>query len=252
VTFPKSWTGVAHKAHYQVVIFTKLPEDSVPANDTAHASVIPTTDVGAEVVLAPKDTVVPGPVSPKVRVRNFGFNRVDGVPVICQIDSTGHVVFTDTTYTGSLARSGTAEVTFPDTWTAVVGNTYQVTIFTELSDDSVQTNDTTRASVTVQSPGVEEQPANLGGSFDNVLPTLGRDRVRINFTVARRGMVNLGVYDAAGSLIRTLVNGTLEPGSQSATWDRTDSDGRRVANGAYFYRLTADGRTVSSKSVLFN
>ncbi len=79
-----------------------------------------------------------------------------------------------------------------------------------------------------------------------------RDRVRINFTVARRGMVNLVVYDATGSPVRTLVNGTLEPGSQSATWDRTNSNGHRVANGTYFYRLTIDGRTVSSKSVLFN
>jgi hypothetical protein len=99
---------------------------------------------------------------------------------------------------------------------------------------------------------VEEQPVKLGGSIDNVTPTLVRNHVRINFTVARRGNVRLGVYDATGSLVRTLVNGTVEPGSQSATWDRTNSNGRRVANGSYFYRLTADGRTVSSKSVLFN
>jgi hypothetical protein len=99
---------------------------------------------------------------------------------------------------------------------------------------------------------VEEQHVMLGGSIDNVAPTLVRDHVRINFTVARRGNVNLGVYDATGSLVRTLVNGTVEPGSRTATWDRTNSSGRRVANGSYFYRLTANGRTVSSKSVLFN
>jgi hypothetical protein len=100
--------------------------------------------------------------------------------------------------------------------------------------------------------GVEEQPVKLVSSIDNVIPTLVRDRVRINFTVARRGAVSLGVYDATGSLVRTLVNGTFGPGSQSATWDRTNSSGRRVANGSYFYRLSVDGRTVSSKSVLFN
>jgi hypothetical protein len=101
-------------------------------------------------------------------------------------------------------------------------------------------------------PGVEEQHVKLGGSIDNVTPTLVRDHVRINFTVARRGNVSLGVYDATGSLVRTLVNGTVEPGSQSATWDRTNSSGRRVANGSYFYRLTVGGKTVTSKSVLFN
>lgn len=99
---------------------------------------------------------------------------------------------------------------------------------------------------------VEEQHVLLGGSIDNVSPTLGRDHVRINFTVARRGNVTLGVYDATGALVRTLINSTLEPGSQSATWDRTSNSGRRVANGSYFYRLTVDGRSVSGKSILFN
>jgi hypothetical protein len=101
-------------------------------------------------------------------------------------------------------------------------------------------------------PAVEEQHVKLGGSIDNVTPTMVRDHVRINFTIARRGDVSLGVYDATGSLVRTLVDGTVEPGSQSATWDRTNSNGRQVASGSYFYRLTADGRTVSSKSILFN
>ena len=100
--------------------------------------------------------------------------------------------------------------------------------------------------------GVEEQHVKLGASIDNVMPTLVRDHVSINFTVARRGRANLSVYDATGSLVRTLVNGTVEPGSQSATWDCTNSSGRRVASGSYFCRLTSDGRTVSSKSVLFN
>ena len=99
---------------------------------------------------------------------------------------------------------------------------------------------------------VEEKPVKLVGSIDNVSPTLVRDRVRINFTVARRGNVTLGVYDATGALVRTLVNGTVDRGSQSVTWDRTNSSGHRVANGSYFYRLTVDGKTVSSKSVLFN
>ena len=99
---------------------------------------------------------------------------------------------------------------------------------------------------------VEEQHVLLGGSIDNVSPTLARDHVRINFTVARRGNVTLGVYNATGALVRTLINSTLEPGSQSATWDRTSNSGRRVANGSYFYRLTVDGRSVSGKSVLFN
>ncbi len=97
---------------------------------------------------------------------------------------------------------------------------------------------------------VEEQRVKLGVSIDNVMPTFVRDRVRINFTVARRGNVSLGVYDATGSLVRTLVNGTVEPGSQSVTWNRTDNGGRRVASGTYFYRLVVDGKSVSGKAIV--
>jgi len=100
--------------------------------------------------------------------------------------------------------------------------------------------------------GVEEQRIALGGSIDNVSPTLARNNVRINFTVARQGNVNLNVYDATGKLVRTLVNGTVQTGNRSVTWNRTDNNGRRVVNGSYFYRLTVDGKTVSSKSIIVN
>ena len=215
---------------------------------------IPTIDVGVEAILAPRDTEAPGPISPKVRIHNFGANPVNNIPLFCQIDSSDTTIFMDTTnYTGPFAPSETVTVTFPKSWTGKVGSTYQVTIYTALPEDRVRANDTLSATVNITpSEAVNEHGIKMGASFDNVLPTLGHDRVRINFTVARRGDVNLGVYDAAGLLVRTLVNGTLERGSQSATWDRTNSSGRRVANGAYFYRLTMNGKTVSSKSVLFN
>jgi hypothetical protein len=100
--------------------------------------------------------------------------------------------------------------------------------------------------------GVEEQRVALGGSIDNVMPTLSRSHVSINFTVARGGQVNLGVYDVSGKLVRTLVDGTVDAGSQTATWNRTDNNGQRVVNGSYFYRLTINGRTVSGKSVMVN
>jgi hypothetical protein len=34
------------------------------------------------------------------------------------------------------------------------------------------------------------------------------------------------------------------------TWNRTSNSGSRVSNGTYFYRLTVDGKSVSSKSVV--
>jgi flagellar hook assembly protein FlgD len=62
--------------------------------------------------------------------------------------------------------------------------------------------------------------------------------------------VNLGIYDASGALVRTLVDGTVGPGARTATWNRSDESGNRVASGTYFYRLSVDGKSVSGKTVV--
>jgi hypothetical protein len=102
--------------------------------------------------------------------------------------------------------------------------------------------------------GVEEgaQPRQLAASIVSVRPSVGRGLARIGYSVAKPGRVNLGVYDASGSLVRTLVDGVVAPGTQTAVWDRADDNGRRVSEGTYFYRLTVDGQTLSSKSVVLD
>lgn len=81
-------------------------------------------------------------------------------------------------------------------------------------------------------------------------PSVVRDFARISYSVARAGRVELGIYDAAGKLVRTLVDGAVKAGSQSVVWNRTDNTGRRVANGSYFYRLSVDGKSVSGKAIV--
>ncbi len=53
--------------------------------------------------------------------------------------------------------------------------------------------------------------------------------------------VNLSIYDMGGRLVRTLVAETLEPGQHHRTWDGRDAQGRAVAAGTYFSRLSARG-----------
>ena len=55
------------------------------------------------------------------------------------------------------------------------------------------------------------------------------------------GEVSLAVYDITGSLVKTLVNGSLEAGSHSIIWDGKDNSGSEVSSGIYFYRLTHSG-----------
>ncbi|MEO0067676.1 MAG: kelch repeat-containing protein [candidate division WOR-3 bacterium] len=98
--------------------------------------------------------------------------------------------------------------------------------------------------------GIEEYRLDLGEGYaiDAVTPAKGRALLR--FTVPKTGRVALGVYNATGSLVKMLVNSDFQPGSYSVTWDRKDAQGRPVAAGTYFYRLTIDGRSVSAKAIL--
>lgn len=97
---------------------------------------------------------------------------------------------------------------------------------------------------------VAEEPQTPRFALEKISPSVVRDLARVSYYVGTRSNVHLGVYDATGSLVRTLVSGTIEPGQQTVSWDRTNNSGSRVAKGTYFYRLTVDGRSVSSKSVV--
>jgi fibronectin type 3 domain-containing protein len=62
--------------------------------------------------------------------------------------------------------------------------------------------------------------------------------------------VTLAVYDVGGRLVRTLVDGVETPGEKTVSWDGHDSDGRTVASGVYFYRLTSTSYTETRKMLL--
>lgn len=64
---------------------------------------------------------------------------------------------------------------------------------------------------------------------------------KIVYRVARRELVELGVYDILGRKIATLVSEVKEPGRYSVTWNASS-----MASGVYFYRLVA-GDFISTK-----
>ena len=72
----------------------------------------------------------------------------------------------------------------------------------------------------------------------------------IAFAVPRAGHVSLRVYDLAGRLVGTLVDGELPAGAHAAAWDGRNTAGRRVASGTYHYRLIADGHEETRRMVL--
>jgi hypothetical protein len=59
--------------------------------------------------------------------------------------------------------------------------------------------------------------------------------------------VRLRIYDVSGRLVRTLVNGSKEPGPYTAIWNGRDELGRSVASGNYFARIEM-GRTFTKNT----
>ncbi|UCC80379.1 MAG: Omp28-related outer membrane protein [Candidatus Zixiibacteriota bacterium] len=73
---------------------------------------------------------------------------------------------------------------------------------------------------------------------------------KIDF-LSEGGKVNLAVYNVTGSLVKTLVDGSLEAGSHSIIWDGKDNSGSEVSSGIYFYRLSdSSGENVRRMTLL--
>jgi hypothetical protein len=72
----------------------------------------------------------------------------------------------------------------------------------------------------------------------------------ILFDVPRRTMANLAVYDVQGRLVRVLVDGPVDAGQKSVSWDGRNSRGTAVASGIYFYRLATPEFGEARKMIL--
>ena len=78
-------------------------------------------------------------------------------------------------------------------------------------------------------------------TFAGAVPNPFNPATSIRFSLPRETTVRLRVYDVAGRLVRSLVDGPLPAGAHSFRWNgRTDLD-RNAASGVYFARLQADG-----------
>ena len=78
-----------------------------------------------------------------------------------------------------------------------------------------------------------------------------RGEATISFRTARAGPVAARVYDARGTLVRTLTREERPAGEQSLRWDGRDAGGAPAASGVYFIRVdTAEGTSVRKLAYL--
>ncbi len=106
----------------------------------------------------------------------------------------------------------------------------------------------------VLNPGVEEYPGTttlpLVTQMNAVYPNPMTRMVHITYQLARKTMVSLAVYDAAGRLVQRLEHGVQDPGLYAASWNARDMRDRTLPAGIYFVSFRADDNKRVEKIVL--
>lgn len=72
----------------------------------------------------------------------------------------------------------------------------------------------------------------------------------IGFQVPKSGNVKIAIYNVLGQEIASLVNDKYQAGSFKTIWDGKDVAGNIVPSGVYFYRMEADGFSLTKKMLL--
>lgn len=81
-------------------------------------------------------------------------------------------------------------------------------------------------------------------------PNPFRGNTDIYFQLSSETSVSLSIFDAAGRRVRTLLEDELAAGSHQIVWDGMDDQGRRLSTGAYWCRLAAADRNLSTKLIM--
>jgi cytochrome c553 len=75
----------------------------------------------------------------------------------------------------------------------------------------------------------------------------------ISFSIAKPEFVKLRVFDAAGRLVKTLVDDYIStPGMHEVTWNGRNNSGAKLPTGVYFYEMNAGGYNAKRKMIFVN
>jgi hypothetical protein len=95
-------------------------------------------------------------------------------------------------------------------------------------------------------------PVAIANRLEDNYPNPFNPTTTIRYSIASAGRVTLNIYNAAGQLVRTLIDEEQAPvqGGFSKVWNGMNEQGEPVASGVYFYQLTAKDFSQTKKMVL--
>jgi len=95
-----------------------------------------------------------------------------------------------------------------------------------------------------------DSPVPLVTSLSQNYPNPFNPETNISFILANDMHARLDIYNIRGQKIATLFNGDMTKGKHTLQWNGTDAQGRKVASGIYFSRLTTPEGSFSQKMML--
>jgi len=103
--------------------------------------------------------------------------------------------------------------------------------------------------LTVTSIGRPEQPEAL--QLITSYPNPFNAGTRIDFQLDQAAVINLTIFNAQGSPVRSLENNILEAGAYSRYWDARDNSEKQLPSGVYFAQISgANSRGVQKLLLL--
>ncbi len=85
----------------------------------------------------------------------------------------------------------------------------------------------------------------------NNYPNHFNPETTFSFSISQKSEVKLVVYNMKGQKVNTLAdNEEYEAGNHEIVWRGTDSNGKKVGSGVYFYRLDVNGKNIDVKKCI--
>jgi len=97
---------------------------------------------------------------------------------------------------------------------------------------------------------VSSVPASPQMQLQQNVPNPFNPSTTIEYTLVESGQVNMTIFDTSGRIVITLVDTYLDKGPTSVLWNGTDSTGKQVGSGTYFYRLKTGDFTETKQMTL--
>ncbi|HXK49109.1 MAG TPA: C10 family peptidase [Clostridiales bacterium] len=100
---------------------------------------------------------------------------------------------------------------------------------------------------------IEEDISGIAEGFElyGNYPNPFNPETTVSFNLDRDMNINLIVFDTAGRIVSVLEKGFKKAGSHSVQWNGKDKNGRQMASGVYYFRLSSDtGGSKISKAMM--